>query len=65
MRSIKNTVCGLITQAGENMTDLESQELLLIREAVRECCDMVREIRNDLRDVRNYLKGWEEEKTTE
>lgn len=47
------------------MTDLESQELLLIREAVRECCDMVREIRNDLRDVRNYLKGWEEEKITE
>lgn len=47
------------------MTDLQSQELLLLREAVRECCDMVGEIRNDLRDVRNYLKGWEEEKITE
>ena len=62
MRSIKNTVCGLITQAGVNMTDLESQELLLIRDGVQECISLLREIRNDLRDVRNHLKGWEDEK---
>lgn len=55
MRSIKNTVCGLITQAGENMTDLESQELLLIREAVQECLEL-------LLEIRDHVKGWEDEK---
>ena len=38
---------GLIT--GGNMTDLESQELLLIREAVQECLELLREIRDELR----------------
>ena len=35
------------------MTDLQSQELLLIREAVQECLELLKEIRNE-------LKGWEE-----
>lgn len=42
------------------MTDLESQELQLIRDAIQECLTILREIRNDMRDVRNHLKGWEE-----
>lgn len=34
------------------MSDLESQELLLIREAVQEGLELLREIRDE-------LKGWE------
>lgn len=34
------------------MTDLQSQELLMIREAVQECLELLREIRDE-------LKGWE------
>lgn len=34
------------------MSDLESQELLMIREAVQECLELLREIRDE-------LKGWE------
>ena len=34
------------------MTDLQSQELLMIREAVQECLELRREIRVE-------LKGWE------
>lgn len=38
------------------MTDLESQELLLlIREAVQECLEL-------LREIRDHVKGWEDEK---
>lgn len=44
------------------MTDLESQELLLIRDGVQECISLLREIRNDLRDIRNHLKGWDDER---
>ena len=55
MMFIRNTVCGLITQAGEQMTDLESQELLLLREAVQECLEL-------LREIRDHVKGWEDEK---
>ena len=62
MRSIKIAACGLIMQVGENMTDLESQELLLIRDGVQECISLLREIRNDLRDIRNHLKGWDDER---
>ena len=31
------------------MTDLQSQELLMIREAVQECLELLREIRDELR----------------
>lgn len=31
------------------MTDLQSQELLMIREAVQECLELLREIREELR----------------
>ena len=31
------------------MTDIESQELLLIREAVQECVELLREIGDELR----------------
>ena len=31
------------------MTDLQSQELLMIREAVQECMELLREIREELR----------------
>ena len=31
------------------MTDLQSQELLLLREAVQECLELLREIRDELR----------------
>ena len=31
------------------MTDLESQELLLIRETVQECLKLLREIRDELK----------------
>ena len=31
------------------MTDLQSQELLLIREAVQECLELLREIRDELK----------------
>ena len=34
------------------MTDLQSQELLMIREAVQECLELLREIRDE-------LNGWE------
>ena len=34
------------------MTDLESQELLLLREEVQECLELLLEIRDE-------LKGWE------
>ena len=37
------------------MTDLESQELLLIREAVQECLEL-------LWEIRDHVKGWEDEK---
>ena len=31
------------------MSDLESQELLMIREAVQECLELLREIRDELK----------------
>lgn len=31
------------------MTDLQSQELLMIREAVQECLELLREIRDELK----------------
>ena len=31
------------------MTDLQSQELLMIREAVQECLELLREIQEELR----------------
>ena len=36
------------------MTDLQSQELLLIRDAVQECLELLRVIRDE-------LKGWNED----
>ena len=37
------------------MTDLESQELLLWMEAVQGCLEL-------LREIRDHIKGWEDEK---
>lgn len=36
------------------MTDLQSQELLMIREAVQECLELLREIRNDMKGEQRW-----------
>lgn len=37
------------------MTDLESQELILLREMLQECLEL-------LREIRDHVKWWEDEK---